>query len=130
MSQTINEQSEFKAGDEVSPNFYENLPDDMWITCDPYFFVGKTRDGKFCVETRSGNIHVVYGVRKPDPDKLLREIAKELTEKYVKGTASSGKGGVFSPYKISEYIFEDNGLEQMLIEMGKRIESLKKGKNL
>lgn len=117
---------EFKAGDEVEVRY------NVWNK-------GEWRKRTYCCFL-FGRHWCRYGselemvsydeIRKPDPDKELREIAKELIKKYVKGTASSGKGGVFSPYKISEYVFEDNGLEQMLIEMGKRVEALKKAKNL
>ena len=106
----------FKAGEVVSPNFYEGLPENMWITCDPYFYIGKRKNGKIAIENRSGSVYWCWGVRKidKDPDKKYKDAAKEMMTKEGIGDIGGYTHVVISPGK----------LESMLIE------ALKKGKGL
>lgn len=99
---------EFKAGDEVDHKFVNS----EWLSEGLRFTGGVTSQGLYICEDKHGSIKQCEQIRKSDPDKHLREIAKEIAMSFP------------TLIYCEETHFHEQSVEQMLIE------ALKKGKSL
>lgn len=101
----------FKAGDGVDHKYINS----EWLSNGLIFTGGITSCGLYLCEDKHGNIRQCERIRKPDPDKVYREMAKEMIERYV---------NQINKHNHNEHIFVDDDCENMLIE------AIKKGKEL
>jgi len=118
VEQVLAEDSEptFKAGDEVEVSHNGLIYND-----ENYFFTGgTTAKGLYICEgaSKNGALYAFQHIRKPDPDKIYRAIAKEMMTK-------EGIGDIVWYTHVGISL---DKIESMLIEA--LIEALKKGKGL